>query len=83
MEITIDIEKEIEGFDEFIDLEKIEEYIKKALEKEYPEDEEKMYLEEIQELITKYNKLIDEEIKEKEIVSNENEKFNKKILSCK
>ena len=33
---------------------------------EYPEDEEKMYLEEIQELITKYNKLIDEEIKEKE-----------------
>lgn len=25
-----------------------------------------MYLEEIQELITKYNKLIDEEIKEKE-----------------
>ena len=33
---------------------------------ELPEDEEKMYLEEIQELITKYNKLIDEEIKEKE-----------------
>ena len=28
MEITIDIEKEIEGLDEFIDLEKIEEYIK-------------------------------------------------------
>ena len=43
MEITIDIEKEIEGFDEFIDLEKIEEYIKKVLEKEYPEDED-LYL---------------------------------------
>lgn len=33
---------------------------------EYPEDEEKMYLEEIQELITKYNKLVDDEIKVKE-----------------
>ena len=33
---------------------------------ELPEDEEKMYLEEIQELITKYNKLIDDEIKVKE-----------------
>lgn len=33
---------------------------------EYPEDEEKMYLEEIQELITKYNKLVDDEIKMKE-----------------
>lgn len=33
---------------------------------EYPEDEEKMYLEEIQELITKYNKIVDEEIKVKE-----------------
>lgn len=33
---------------------------------EYPEDEEKMYLEEIQELITKYNKLVDDEIKIKE-----------------
>ena len=43
MEITIDIEKEIEGFDEFIDLSKIEEYIKKVLEKEYPEDED-LYL---------------------------------------
>lgn len=32
----------------------------------YPEDEEKLYLEEIQELIGKYNKVIDEEIKEKE-----------------
>ena len=33
---------------------------------EYPEDEEKMYLDEIQELITKYNKLVDDEIREKE-----------------
>lgn len=33
---------------------------------EYPEDEEKIYLEEIQELITKYNKLVDDEIKAKE-----------------
>ena len=33
---------------------------------EYPEDEEKMMLEEIQELITKYNKIVDEEIKLKE-----------------
>lgn len=33
---------------------------------ELPEDEEKMYLEEIQELITKYNKLVDDEIKVKE-----------------
>ena len=33
---------------------------------EYPEDEEKMYLDEIQELITKYNKIVDEEIKNNE-----------------
>lgn len=33
---------------------------------EYPEDEEKLYLEDIQELITKYNKIVDDEIKEKE-----------------
>ena len=33
---------------------------------EYPEDEEKLYLEDLQELIDKYNKLIDEEIKKKE-----------------
>ncbi len=33
---------------------------------ELPEDEEKMYLEEIQELIIKYNKLVDDEIKVKE-----------------
>ena len=37
--------------------------IKKA---EYPEDEEKLYLEDVQELITKYNKIVDEEIKVKE-----------------
>lgn len=33
---------------------------------EYPEDEEKMYLEEVQELINKYNKIVDEKLKEKE-----------------
>ena len=33
---------------------------------EYPEDEEKIYLEEIQELINKYNKIVDEKLKEKE-----------------
>lgn len=33
---------------------------------EYPEDEEKLYLEEVQDLINKYNKLVDEEIKNKE-----------------
>ena len=33
---------------------------------EYPEDEEKLYLDEIQELITKYNKIVDDEIKNKE-----------------
>ncbi len=33
---------------------------------EYPEDEEKLYLEEVQELINKYNKVVDEKIKEKE-----------------
>lgn len=43
MEITVDIEKEIDGFDEFIDLEKIEEYVKKVLTEEYPEDED-LYL---------------------------------------
>lgn len=43
MEITVDIEKEIDGFDEFIDLPKIEEYVKKVLVKEYPEDED-LYL---------------------------------------
>lgn len=32
----------------------------------YPEDEEKLYIEDLQELIDKYNKLIDEEIKTKE-----------------
>lgn len=33
---------------------------------EYPEDEEKLYLEDIQELIDKYNKIVDDEIKAKE-----------------
>lgn len=37
--------------------------IKKA---ELPEDEEKSYLEEVQELISKYNKIVDEKIKAKE-----------------
>lgn len=37
--------------------------IKKA---ELPEDEEKSYLEEVQELIFKYNKIVDEKIKAKE-----------------
>ena len=32
----------------------------------FPEDEEKLYIEDLQELIDKYNKLIDEEIKKKE-----------------
>lgn len=32
----------------------------------YPEDEEKLFLEDLQELVEKYNKLIDEEIKVKE-----------------
>ena len=32
----------------------------------YPEDEEKLFLEDLQELVEKYNKLIDEEIKAKE-----------------
>ena len=33
---------------------------------EYPEDEEKMYLDEVQELINKYNVKVDEKFKEKE-----------------
>ncbi len=37
--------------------------VKKA---ELPEDEENMYNEEIQDLITKYNKIVDEKVKEKE-----------------
>lgn len=32
----------------------------------FPEDEEKLYMEDLQESVNKYNKLIDEEIKEKE-----------------
>lgn len=38
-------------------------FIKKE---EYPEDEEKLYLDDIQELTNKYNKIIDDKIKEKE-----------------
>ncbi len=34
---------------------------------EYPEDEEKLYLEDLQELINKYNKIVDDKIKEKEV----------------
>ena len=37
--------------------------VKKA---ELPEDEEKMYLEDIQDCINKYNKIVDEKVKEKE-----------------
>ncbi len=37
--------------------------IKKA---ELPEDEEKLYLDDVQELINKYNKIVDEKVKEKE-----------------
>ena len=37
--------------------------IKKA---ELPEDEEKLYLEDVQELINKFNKIVDDKIKEKE-----------------
>ncbi len=33
---------------------------------EFPEDEEKLYLDDLQEMVDKYNKLIDEEIKKKE-----------------
>lgn len=33
---------------------------------EYPEDEEKLYLEDVQDLINKYNKIVDEKLKEKE-----------------
>ena len=39
------------------------EKIKKS---ELPEDEERLYLEDVQELVNKYNKIIDEKIKEKE-----------------
>jgi len=33
---------------------------------EYPEDEEKLLLDDVQELITKFNKIVDEKLKEKE-----------------
>lgn len=38
----------------------------KIKKEELPEDEEKLYLEDVQELISKYNKIVDEKIKEKE-----------------
>lgn len=38
----------------------------KIKKEELPEDEEKLYLEDVQELIGKYNKIVDEKIKEKE-----------------
>ena len=38
----------------------------KIKKEELPEDEEKLYLDDIQELITKYNKLVDDKVKEKE-----------------
>ena len=38
----------------------------KIKKEELPEDEEKLYLDDIQDLITKYNKLVDDKVKEKE-----------------
>ncbi len=38
----------------------------KIKKEELPEDEEKLYLDDVQELINKYNKIVDEKIKEKE-----------------
>lgn len=38
----------------------------KIKKEEMPEDEEKLYLEDVQELINKYNKIVDDKIKEKE-----------------
>lgn len=38
----------------------------KIKKEELPEDEEKLYLEDVQELITKYNAIVDEKVKEKE-----------------
>ncbi len=38
----------------------------KIKKEELPEDEEKLYLEDVQELINKYNKIVDEKVKEKE-----------------
>ncbi len=38
----------------------------KIKKEELPEDEEKLYLDDVQELINKYNKIVDEKVKEKE-----------------
>ncbi len=38
----------------------------KIKKEELPEDEEKLYLEDVQEAINKYNKIVDEKVKEKE-----------------
>ena len=38
----------------------------KIKKEELPEDEEKLYLEDVQELINKYNKIVNEKVKEKE-----------------
>ena len=43
MEITVDIDNELENFNEHINVEKIENYIKDVLKKEYPKDED-LYL---------------------------------------
>lgn len=40
MNITIDIEKDIEGFEKHINLDSIKEYIDNVLKKEYPQDED-------------------------------------------
>lgn len=44
MEITIDITKEIDGYEEYFDLEKLKSYIKLVLEEEYPDKTEDLYL---------------------------------------
>ena len=55
------------GEDAKISLRNIRQEDNEMIKKEkLPEDEEKLYLEDIQELITKYNKIIDDKIKEKE-----------------
>ena len=38
----------------------------KIKKEELPEDEEKLYLEDVQDLINKYNKIVDDKVKEKE-----------------
>ena len=47
--------------------EKRRDYVRHSVKREeFPEDEEKLYYDEIQELIEKYNKLVDDKIKDKE-----------------